>query len=83
MTRPTDVAQRREQWPLGDLGLEDGSRELLRLHRVSPLPSVLPHPERCGAPFIPGLQPGFTPAQAFQRLAVRAPTLIHARQKHP
>ena len=70
MTMPTDVAQRHERWPLGDPGLEHMSQELLRLQRVSPLPSVLPHP---ATPVMPDLQPGFTAAQALQRLAVRTP----------
>ncbi|KAL3159370.1 F-box only protein 31 [Trebouxia sp. C0009 RCD-2024] len=65
VTRPTDVAQRYERWPPGDPGLYEDSQELLRLHRVSPLPSVLPHP---GAPVMPDLQPGFTAAQALQRV---------------
>lgn len=80
VTRPTDLAQRHECWPLGDPGLDDDSQELLRLHRVSPLPSVLPHP---GAPVMPDLQPGFTAAQALQRVVVRAPHSVDGPLKHP
>lgn len=80
VTRPTDVAQRYERWPPGDPGLYEDSQELLRLHRVSPLPSVLPHP---GAPVMPDLQPGFTAAQALQRVVVRAPRSVDTQLKHP
>lgn len=65
-----EKAERHQCWPRDDAGLNSDSQELLRLHRVSPLPSALPHPE---AILVPDLQPGFTAAQALQRVTVRAP----------
>lgn len=66
--------QARNFWPYGGpWGSTDqfcsNSPELLRLHRIAPLPSALPN---LAAPLMPQLQLGFTAAQALQRVAVSA-----------
>lgn len=78
------LAQARNLWPYGGpWGTTDefpsNSPELLRLHRIAPLPSGLPN---LRAPLVPQLQPGFTAAQALRRVAVRAPTTTNTDLQH-
>lgn len=78
------LAQACNFWPYGGpWGTTDefcsNSPELLRLHRIAPLPSALPNLQ---APLTPHLQLGFTAAQALRRVAVRAPICDHLSDCH-
>lgn len=78
--------QVRNFWPYGgpwgsteDFCSTRNSPELLRLHRIAPLPSALPN---LGAPLTPQLQLGFTAAQALRRVAVRPMITTNANLRH-